>query len=362
MTGALCDAAGMNMSGRARRSRALVGSGIVAAAVVLGGSGPAPGQVPDPLVPEVEYLDAFGPAVYGYEDCDGVVSTEEDPDGFVFVELDDEAPVDLAIGITFTGDLADDLVDPPTEIEVEAGEFFGEASFGLDELEVGELTVTVEPGVGYTIDDDAEAYTFSVTDEVEIVASCLDDLGTPPGGTDRQTIEVGGRPEPIGFFDEEDLGSDDDFEEDGESTSTESEATTEPATTATTDPGAPVPLSAPFAGRAVPSGYSTPVADGTLPPGLAYAEDEWTGAATTAGTYDFDVRLCFDQSSFAFAGRPTTAAERAMGRRQVRAFPNVICFGYVDVQIVVDAPPPPPPPTTSAPPATPVNAPARFAG
>ncbi|HEX7133567.1 MAG TPA: hypothetical protein VF228_13410 [Iamia sp.] len=314
-------------SGRARRNRAWFVSGIVATAVVVGGAGPAPGQVPDLDGPEVVYVDAFGPSIYAYEDCDGVLHTEEDPLGFVFLELDYEVEADVAVGITFTGSLADDLVDPPTAVDVAAGEAWGEVEFELDELETGDLTVTVEPGVGYTTSAD-DTYTMEITDEVEIVVSCKEDLGTPPNDTDRQTIDVGERPDPIGFFEdeEEDSGDSSGFAQ----------------------------LQA--AVRAAPAGYSTPVANGSLPPGLTYEDDVWAGAATTPGLYSFDIRVCLDQSTF----RVDAGREGGARRPTPRAFPNVICFGYVDVQVLVEAVTPPPP--AAAPAAQPVTAPARFAG
>jgi hypothetical protein len=341
----MCDAPGMAKSG-ARRSRAWVVSGIVATAVVVGGAGPAPGQVPDLDGPEVVYVDAFGPSVYGYEDCDGVVHTEEDSLGFVFVELDYEVEADVAVGITFSGSLADDLVDPPTAVDVAAGDAWSEVAFELDELEAGDLTVTVEPGVGYTTSAD-DTYTMEITDEVEIVVSCKEDLGTPPGDTDRQTIEVGERPDPIGFFDDEEESGDGSGE--GESSTTVT--STEPVEQAADGFGR---LQA--AVRAAPDGYDTPVANGSLPPGLTYEDDVWAGAATTPGTYAFDIRVCLDESTFRLdAGREGGA------RRPVpRAFPSVICFGYVDVEVLVEAADPPPP--AAAPAARPVTAPARFAG
>ncbi|HMJ75674.1 MAG TPA: hypothetical protein VK507_06860, partial [Iamia sp.] len=268
----------------------------------------------------------------------------------VFAEFEEVIDPETVVGITFSGSLADDLVDPPTEIPIAEDEAWGEVSFEIDDFESGDLTITVEPGLGYVADPD-DFSTVEVSDEIELVASCHDDLGTPPGGTDRQTIDVGERPVPIGFFEDVE-------EEPGGEPST----TIEVIATTASDPGE---VSADFsrlrALRAAPEGYDTPVANGTLPPGLTYVDDEWTGAATTAGTYGFDVRVCFDQSSFIVEGEAATAAERALGRREVRAFPDEICFGYVDVQVVVRAVAPPPPPVV-APPATPVVAPAQFAG
>lgn len=340
-------------SGRARRSRAWVVSGIVATAVVFGGGGPAPGQVPDPDGPEVVYVDAYGPILLGYEDCDGTIHTELDPYGVVFVELDYEVEAAVTVGLTYTGSLADDIADLPATVEIPAGDYLGVAEFTMEEIQEGDLTVTAEPGIGYTVSQD-DTYTLEVTDEVEVIASCQEDLGTPPDGTDRQTIKVGERPLPIGFFEEEDEG-----DSGGEgSTTTEVGDTTE-STTTTTEPVEEIsaPLAAARSARAAvpaPPGYDTPVANGTLPPGLTYVDDVWAGAATTPGTYPFDVRLCLDQGDLTFE-----AGKQGGVRRPVpRAFPAVICFGYVDVEIVVEAVAP----STNAPAAQPVTAPARFAG
>jgi hypothetical protein len=319
-----------------------------AAVVVVVGSGlPAPGQV-EPLGPEISYIDAYGPAVYGYEDCDGVVHTEEDEVGFIYVELEDDAEADVAVTISFSGSLADDLVDPPTTIDVVAGTFWGEAPFALDELETGDLTVTVEPGLDYTSDPE-DTYTFEISDEVEVLASCRDDLGTPPDGTDRQTIDVGGRPAPIGFFDDvEEIPG----EEGTTTTTTEvvetTESTTTSSTTTTTEAIDPS-FAQVRAVRAAPEGYDTPVV-GDLPPGLTYEDDVWGGAATTPGLYAFDIRVCFDQGAF------TIDAGRKGGARRPtpRAFPDVICVGSVDVQVLVEG--------AAQEPAPPVRAAARFAG
>ena len=324
-------------SGRARRGRAWVVSGIVATAVVIGGGGPAPGQVPED--PEVVFVDAYGPMLFGYEDCDGVVHTEGDPVGWISVELDAEVGADVAVALSFGGDLAADLVDAPTELVVPAGESWGEVELAFDEVATGELTVTVEPGIGYTADLD-DTYTLEVSAEPEIVASCTADIGDSPDGTDRQTILVGQQPVPLGFFIEE-----------GEP------PTTGPTSTSTTSTTTE-PVEQDASGfsrlrslRALPRGYSTPIANGSLPPGLTYENDTWGGAATTTGLYAFDVRVCLDRTAVTLP----TGRQGDLRRPLPKAFPTVVCFGQVDVQIAVLAADP-------APPAEPVDADARFAG
>ncbi|QYG94555.1 hypothetical protein HC251_20380 [Iamia sp. SCSIO 61187] len=289
-------------------------------------------------MPEVSYVDGYPPGTYSYVDCDGVEHLEQVTYGDLFIELDQASPVDVNLAVTFAGSLADDLVDPPTEVLVPAGESFAGFGFEVDDYETGDLTITVEPGVGYLAGPE-DAVTLEVTDEVFEAISCDDDLGyLIRDGADRQTIDVGEQPEPLGFFE--------DFEDEGEGGGDDSTDSTE-AGSATEDP-------ATFAVRAVPEGLDTPV-DGQLPPGLTYEDDEWGGVATTPGTYAFDVRVCTSG-----AGGFALGAGR-VAPRAPRAFPAVVCYGTVDVEIVVLAAAATPPPTVAGP-ARPVRTDARFTG
>jgi len=321
---------------------------IVATAVVVVGGGPAPAQLEEPLGPDVVFVEAYGPAVLGYEDCEGVLHTEEVVDGYVFVELDDQVALDTTVTVSYGGDLADDLAEAPTEIPVAAGEGWGEVPFSLAAFATGELTVTVEPGLGYVADAD-DTSILAVTDEVFLISRCDDDLTEWLDDPDRarQTIDVGEQPRPFGFFDSEEDGADG-----GGDT-----ATTE-AFEGSTAPASPDPMPAITRFRslqrgvqAVPEPFDTPVVGGSLPPGLTYVDDEWGGAATTPGTYDFAVRLCYDLSALETSGRV---------RPTPQAFPEVICLGTLDAQVVVEAQAATPPST--APPASPVQAAARFTG
>lgn len=348
----VCHAAAMQ-SGRARRNRAWFVSGIVATVAVVAQAGPAPAQV-DPLGPEVTYVEAYGPGLFGYEDCEGVVHTEEELAGYIYVELDDEVEVDTAVALSYGGSLADDLATAPTEVMVPAGEGWAEVAFALTALEEGELTITVEPGLGYVADAD-DTTTVEVTDEVVEVGSCDDDLDwIVEPGRDRQTIDVGEKP--LAFFPEISVEPTDP-DEPGSTTTTEW-VTTEPsttettttteATTSSTTTTEAIPADTFQASvQAVPEGFDTPIGDGTVPPGLTYVDDEWSGAATTPGTYTFEVRLCFDQRAFVTAGR---------ARPTPQAFPDVLCYGTLDAQVVVLGT------SDTAPPATPVRTDARFAG
>lgn len=351
-------------SGRARLHRAWFVSGIVAtAAIVVGVGGPAPAQV-EPLTPEVEYVDAFGPGIVEYIDCEGDVFTEDSPYGFAYIELDDEVEVDTSVTVSFSGSLADDLVDPPTSFEVAAGDSFSDLEFEIDAVEDGELTITVEPGLGYVAGPE-DTYTLQVSTTEPIDTLACEDLGSPPNGGDRQTITVGETPIPLGFYVDEGEPIDPDEPvdtlppppTDPTTSTTEAETTTTEAetTTTSTDPQLP-PLASPFAAdrgeaRAMPEGWDTLVANGSLPPGLTYVDDVWSGTASTAGTYAFDVQVCLDDSDVTLSGGRTGNVRRPVPR----ALPDVLCLGYVDVEIVVLA-------ATTAGPASPVSAAANFAG
>jgi hypothetical protein len=183
-----------------------------------------------------------------------------------------------------------------------------------------------------------------------VTASCDEDLSwLAVEGRDRQTIDVGEKPLPYGFF--EDLVIDPGGDP-GVTTTEVGPSSTE--VTATTE-GPLDQAQVRAVARAVPDGVDTPV-DGALPPGLTYADDEWSGAATTPGTYAFDVRVCFD-GDVLFG---TAMTGRAVRRPAPRAFPDVLCLGTLDAQVVVEAVAVTPPGTAG--PATPVRTTARFTG
>jgi hypothetical protein len=341
-----------------RRRGALMGGLAMAATVVAMEAGPAPAQVPD--LPEVVSLEGYGPAIYSYADCTDVVYLEEDLLGAFFIDLDEPVEADTELGLTFTGSLAGSLVETPATATIPEGETFAFVEVELVEFETGDLTLTVLPGLDYTAGPE-DTTTVEVTDEVYESLSCRDDLEwMVQDGNDRQTIDVGDRPEPLGLFEDVEIIPEEPTDP-TDTTTTEVPDTTEPPTTSTstttTTTLAPVGrgderLRA--AVRAVPEGFDTPVV-GTLPPGLTYVDDEWTGAATTAGTYRFDVRLCVDQTAFA----SEVGARAARIRPLPRAFPDVLCLGTVDVVIEVEADAVTPPP---AGPAAPVRTEARFTG
>lgn len=282
-------------------------------------------------VPEVEVIDVYASGSSGYRDCDG----GETPIGSGFVDAyaqrsgDDDEP--LVVPVTFSGPAAAGLGEA-SDLEFFADDSEGFAFAELGREASGTLTVTFEPGPGYTLVGPA-SFDFEVSAS-DIVIDCNDPI---PLGDDRthQTIVVGDRPEPL--F-EDLLG--DDAEEFFD--------------------------------------FIDTVVLGDLPPGLTYVDDEWGGAATTPGTYDFQVRACVDPD--ADFGEPLSRSDagRRMGRMQrAQGDADTPCFGTADVRIEVlpaevvapTMPAPEPivpepivPVGSVAPPAAPIDAPADFTG
>jgi hypothetical protein len=301
----------MRRGGSGRR-RALLAGVVVVGSVLLVGTAPAPAQAADP---ELNLWDSFPPSVFAYTDCDGVVHRQDDLEGLARFALDDAPATTLTVPVTYSGSLADDLVDPPTEVTFTPASVYGDLTVTFGAVVEGSLVVTPQPGPGYVLGPNLPL-TVLVEDPL-VVADCAQDLGSPPDGADRQTITVGERPDPLGFVQLGD-GSGDPVDTDG---------------------------------------YSTPVGAGTVPPGLVYATDVWSGAATTPGTYAFDVHLCQVGSQYLpFGDGP--------GAPAVLDLPDPICFGTVDVTVVVEAASGGSPGGSgpAAPPASAVDAPARFAG
>jgi hypothetical protein len=302
----------MSNCGRGHRGRALLAGLVIGVSVLVIGVVPAPAQA----VPELMLHDTFAPEIFSYTDCDGTVHRQDDLEGLVQFTLSEPPTAGVTIPMTYSGDLADDLVDPPGELTFGPDDVDGDLRLTFDVVIDGSLTVTPQPGPGYVVSPDL-APTI-VVDGPVTETRCDSDLGSPPDGDDRQTITVGERPNPIGF----------------------------------------VQLDDEVGGQANPHGYSTPVSGGTVPPGLTYDTDIWSGAATTPGTYDFDVRLCQPTSRYLpFGDGPSSPAPTGL--------PDTICFGTIDVRVVVEAAggqPPGGPGGPSAPPATPVRTAARLTG
>ncbi len=328
--------------------------------VVLVGTGAsAPAQEAE--LPIVDAVDSFGPAGLGYVDCAGVTQTVEYLDGGVLFLRTGEVLDPLAVPVTYSGSLADDLVDPPAEAVFEDGLDFAELYFEFDELADGELTVTAEPGAGHQLG--TASITIAVDGQPDVLADCTTNLSTTADGVERQTIDVGQTPRSLGFVVElRDEESDDDVQpvDELEIPRRFARAAAPAATdrgSAVQDPSSRAIVVVDTDGEEVDADiadlFSTPVANGSLPPGLTYVDDVWGGAATTAGTYDFEVRLCVDPDDVDWDDAPLLAAVFLADELGID-----VCLGHVDVRIVVENVIVP----TTTPPATPVNTTARFTG
>ncbi len=331
---------------------------VVALLVAVGLAGPAGGQEPPPT-DLVTIEDGFGVAGLTFRDCDGVEETDA---GFasVFLRRRGTLSGEATVGVAFSGDEADNLVAPPTEVTFAEGDEFGYVDVSLATPRPGTLTVTLSDGPGATVLPPA-SIDVEVT-EAQVGQDCLAPILVP--GEAEQTIEVG--EQPGGFFPVERLTGFDlpcygvmvDFA-DGSG-------------------GFGVCVEAPDAEAATGPLFAlleTPPV-GALPPGLSYADDTWTGAATTPGTYPFQVRFCEDVSAdrstsglhvVDASGREDLGARAARrGRAGSRAdAADLSCFGTADVSVTVlaGAEAAPAPGTTGpAPAAQPISTAARFTG
>lgn len=343
-----------------RRLRRLAVGLTTVAAVLAAGAAPADSQVtPEPPVVDPAEVSIVGSESFAaiYRDCDG---TEIGAFTYGFVEFERTGGVDeeLEVPVTYSGSLASSLTFADDVAFFEEGFDFGEIFFELSDTTPGDLTITIDPpavGAGY-VEGDPSSITLQVPDEQDVL-----DCNAPlPIDDDEatQTIEVGEQPDPFGVFEGSFGFSEEDIPDD------ELEFFLE--------------------------GFTTPVV-GALPPGLAYDDDRWSGAATTPGPYSFGVRLCFENDftdegtgaeDEAVDGPPDDMrAQRGMARA-ISDLPDTLCLGTADVEIVVEpasttAPPVPAPPAPASPvtpdpaptaspatasPATPITGAARFTG
>lgn len=286
--------------------RALLAAGLLVAPVAA--AVPAGAQLPP--APEVRLTLFLAPSTGLYRDCDGVDHALQHGGG-VLVERSGPVDDDLAVGLQLTGSLAGLVEDPPGTVVVPAGESTLAVSFGFGSAAgPGSIGVAIQPSGAYTVGDPGSLEQDLGAPDVEV--DCAEDLAgrLPDASVLQQSVALGQQPRTLGLYDVLFLprrGSRD--------------------------------LSAPTADT-----FDTPVV-GELPPGLAYAEDAWSGAATAPGTYGAEVRLCGDPALF---GAPTAQ----------------VCIGHVDltVEVLEGGAAAPDPPGGSAPPADPVRAEARFTG
>jgi hypothetical protein len=226
------------------RPRSLLAGVVAGAAVLFVGTVPAPAQAP-PALPVITIEGPWAPFREAWVDCDGVRRVAHLSEGYAPVVRDDTGvvdPVPVEVGVSYTGDLADDLEDPVSSESVgPQGEY---SSIGLDTVSgaTGTLTVTLEPGAGYVLGEPSSG-SFTLTDDVHTLADCTAPLALMWGAAD-QRIAVGEQPGELG-----------------------------------------VTL----------FGFDELRVVGTLPPGLTLDEDAlWVGTATTPGTYAFQVVHCPD--------------------------------------------------------------------
>lgn len=327
-----------------RRSRSMMALATTAAAVVvLGVAGPA--QAADITVTAE---DGQAPGLYGYRDCDGDFHGEDVLYGTVLLVADTIATVETPVNISYSGSLADDLVNPPATATFEADPDFGDIAFvdfELDALEAGDLTVTVEPGTGYVVGDPA-SYTMDVTlDEVAFV-DCNTDLTEGIGAAADQTIDVGDLPAQL------DIYWGDGYVFDGEGTIRVGYAEYDGGSFGYQENGVYL----------LPEEYTTPVV-GSLPPGLDLIRNMWRGGATTPGVSEFGVRLCFDTLGFTTLDLEVDEVGHFGRGRAITV--DEVCEGTAQVRITVvgdAAVNPSTTPSPAAPAATPVATDARFTG
>ncbi|HYI60575.1 MAG TPA: hypothetical protein VEW93_02090 [Acidimicrobiales bacterium] len=272
---------------------------------------PAGAGAPPPPEPVVVDIAIFLPSsTHLYRDCDDVVRPIPDPSGGLLART---GPLlsELTVTVEVIGTLAGEVEDPPTSVTFPVGR--DQVPVILDFVGApgpGTIGLRVLDGADYDLGPNSSATADVAAPEVGI--DCDDPLADAPALgqplRDDQTIHVGEVPVPIGLYEIPFV------------------------------PGAPR--------SAMPRDLSQPTADtfdtpvvGALPPGLAYADDTWSGAATTPGTFTFAVRLCND------------------GELYQTTFP--VCLGTADVRITVLGDGSAGPQATAA---TPVATTARFTG
>lgn len=297
--------------GGARRRRVMVGASAVAAAVALGAAGPAGGGAPPPAETTLVGISTSlgsGPSTSLYRDCDGVDQPYAS-EAAILLSRSGDILGPLTVPLSWSGDMVPFLEGPPGSATFAAGDDVTAVTLRLTSPEPGplSLTVTVEDGPDHDPGSPSPAYAASVdlgsgapvvTWDCTTVVALADELAN-------QTIEVGGVPEPLRL-------------------------------PFVADP----PRDAPS-----PEQLFTEVVSGSLPPGLTYEDDTWGGAATTPGTYPFEVAVC-------------TVPDTWLA-------PISVCMGRVAVTITVVDPAVVAPAGAQAPPAPPaaaVAAAATFTG
>lgn len=278
----------------------MAGAALALAALV--GPLPAGSQVPPPES-TVSVDTASRPRISQFVSCRGTVVTELQPGGVIFTRTEPLAD-ELVVPFEVAGDLAGSVDVVPAEARFGAGQDTAVVSVELTAPETGSLVVDLVDGEGYAVGEPSTAELSVPLQSGEPTPDCTTPLPIDPERA-HQTIAVGEVPQPLGLG----VYGVEWFE------------------------GAELL----FDTRDLPPVEALALVQGDLPPGLAYVQDRWDGAATTPGTYRFGVSVCEVSGS---GGEPR-------------------CEGTAQAEITVlgDADPGPP-----APPADAVDADARFTG
>lgn len=268
-------------------ARGLATAAIVAAAAVLP-SAPTPAQSEPPPV-SIGIL--LPPSTSVIRTCDGEDVFSSGQGGFIVNRSEPGAA--LTIGVELGGSAVEALAEVPTSVEMLAGET--SASVLLEFAShpaAGTLTLTVLPGEGYSVG--APATVEQPVGAPAVQWDCADPLAVEPDLLD-QTIPVGGVPEPYGLYVDGSSGG----------------GSSPPSLGEDAPAALPRDLWSPMT-----TYFETPTV-GELPPGLSYVDDAWEGAATTPGTFTFEVRLCAEPGVFS----PDVA----------------VCTGSAEATVVVEA-------------------------
>ena len=292
----------MTRFGGTRRVAAATASALLAALAL----GVAPAGAADPV--PVGIMDAYATAGLTVRGCDGR-DTVRPGYGEVVLLAAADVPRPVVIPVTLAGPPAAALVDPPTEVVLD-GSGVAFVDLHLARVQEGTLTVTLGTGAGYVLDQSVVEVVFGPP---EVAVDCTAPLAS---GHARQTVRVGEAPAPY------------DLAGGGAATAG---AVLDPGG-AIASYGASVQLGG-VDGGPVDDAFDTPVAGG-LPPGLAYVDDRWAGAATTPGTYRFRVHLCAEVDPGGAEPAPLPSAPAPeVGGRAAPAVP--LCFGTLDAEVTV---------------------------
>lgn len=296
--------------GRRSRMRAAAVVAMVAASLLWGSAPTAGADTKAPPIVGIAQALGGGPTMHIYRNCDGEDELYPVESGFLLDRTGDVSSP-LTVALAFSGDGVADLVEVPASVTFEAGMSSATVTLNTTAPGPASLSVAVVDGPDYDPGSSNPAYetTKNLDSPPPVVAiDCALPLPVDDSRKD-QTIGVGEVPQALNlpFI----------VVTEFESTAPESDA------------------------------LFTEVVDGQLPPGLTYVDGTWGGAASTPGEYRFRVAACTVANTYiVFVGSTV---------------PIEVCFGSVEVRIVVADPADGTDPGP-APPASPIRAPANLTG